>query len=103
MPSASRQPIIIELVSATSANAPSSGRIASTKRSTIELLVEVARRWRITSVSEVDWKIEPVSRSACFSLCALVMLPLWATAKPPTAVSAKSGCTLWSAGSPVVE
>ena len=57
----------------------------------------------ITSVSLVDWKIEPRRMSSPRSRIALEMLPLCATAKPPEASSAKSGCTLRSAVSPVVE
>jgi hypothetical protein len=57
----------------------------------------------MTSVSEVDWKIEPRRLRSRLTRMALEMLPLWATAKPPEASSAKSGWTLLSAVSPVVE
>ena len=42
----------------------------------------------MTSVSLVDWKIEPRRISAARSVMALDRLPLWATAKPPSARSA---------------
>ena len=48
----------------------------------------VATRWMITSVSEVDWKIEPLVTSSLRKCCAFEMLPLCATAKPPLARSA---------------
>ena len=57
----------------------------------------------ITSVSLVDWKIEPRRLSVRRSFIALERLPLWATAKPPSFSSANSGWTLRSAVSPVVE
>jgi hypothetical protein len=57
----------------------------------------------MTSVSEVDWKIEPRRLRSRLSRIAFEMLPLWATAKPPEASSAKSGWTLRSAVSPLVE
>ena len=40
-------------------------------------------RWRMTSVSEVDWKIEPAASSSWRSTPALTRLPLWATAIGP--------------------
>ena len=57
----------------------------------------------MTSVSEVDWKIEPRRLSVRRSFIALEMLPLWATAKPPSASSANRGWTLRIALDPVVE
>ena len=57
----------------------------------------------ITSVSLVDWKIEPRRLSVRRSFIAFDRLPLCATAKPPSASSANSGWTLRSAVSPVVE
>ena len=57
----------------------------------------------MTSVSLVDWKIEPRRLSVRRSFIALDRLPLWATAKPPSVSSANSGWTLRSAVSPVVE
>ena len=42
----------------------------------------------MTSVSVVDWKIEPRRLSSPRSCIALEILPLWATAKPPVASSA---------------
>jgi hypothetical protein len=57
----------------------------------------------MTSVSEVDWKMEPRRLSSRLIFIALEMLPLCAIAKPPEESSAKSGWTLRSAVSPVVE
>ena len=57
----------------------------------------------MTSVSEVDWKIEPRAVEFARSRIAFEMLPLWASAKPPEASSANRGWTLRSAVSPVVE
>ena len=64
---------------------------------------DVATRWMITSVSLVDWKIDPRRTSSRRKVVALEILPLCATAKPPEASSANSGCTFLSAVSPVVE
>ncbi len=72
-------------------------------RSSIWFWVEVATRWMMTSVSEVDWKIEPRRLSVRRSFIALEMLPLCATAKPPSASSANNGWTLRIALEPVVE
>ena len=76
---------------------------ASTMRSTSRLRLDVAIRWRITSVSEVDWKIEPRRWSWSCRVSALVRLPLWATAKPPPENSANSGWMLRSIEPPWVE
>ena len=57
----------------------------------------------MTSVSEVDWKIEPRRCSWSWRVSALVRLPLWATAKPPPENSAKSGWMLRSSEPPWVE
>ena len=54
-------------------------------------------------MSLVDWKIEPRRLSVRLSFIALEMLPLCATAKPPSASSANNGWMLRSADSPVVE
>ena len=62
-----------------------------------------ATRWTITSVSVVDWQIAPSRIRLRRRVRPLVRLPLWATAKPPPSSSAKSGCTLRSTVSPVVE
>ncbi len=56
----------------------------------------------MTSVSLVDWKIEPRRTSSRRSLTAFEMLPLWQMAKPPDDSSANSGWTFRSAVSPVV-
>ena len=58
----------------------------------------VAIRCRIVSVSEVDEKIAPCFCSARCTVMALVMLPLWATAKPPSASSAKKRLDVAQAG-----
>ena len=49
---------------------------------------ERAASCRMTSVSLVDWKIEPPATSSSRSVRALVRLPLWATAMPPPRTSA---------------
>ena len=63
----------------------------------------VATRCRIVSVSEVEEKIAPAFWSWRCSVMALVMLPLCATAIPPSASSANSGWTLRRPLPPVVE
>ena len=50
----------------------------------------------ITSVSVVDWNREPRAHQLLAQREALVRLPLWASARPPNAKSAKSGWTLRS-------
>ena len=64
--------------------------------------VLVATRCRIVSVSEVEEKIAPCFCSVRCTVMALVRLPLWAMAKPPSASSANSGCTLRRPEPPVV-
>jgi hypothetical protein len=64
------------------------------KRSTIRAFRERAIRWRITSLSEVDWKIAPVATSCSRRVRKLVRLPLWAMATPPASRSANIGWTL---------
>ena len=56
---------------------------AATTRSTTRLPAAVAIRCTITSVSTVDWKIEPRSSSRSRSSMALTKFPLCATASPP--------------------
>ena len=73
------------------------------KRSMIRGFRLRAARCRITSVSEVDWVMAPSRTSSRRIERALVRLPLWATARPPPASSAKSGCTLRRMVPPVVE
>jgi len=58
-PSGSRQPIIFLVDRQTSDHAPSTFFSASTIRSINNTRWLVAIRWRMTSVSEVDWKIDP--------------------------------------------
>ena len=62
----------------------------------------MAIRWTNTSESVVDWNRQPRRTSARRSTCALVRLPLCATAKPPNSKSAYSGWTLRRIVSPVV-
>ncbi len=88
MPTGSRAAIIMSLVRATSDQAPSICRVASTKRSTMRRFFERESRCRMTSVSEVEGKMAPVLISSSRSVRALVRLPLWATAKPPVSMSA---------------
>ena len=102
MPSGSRQPIIFFEVSATRENAPSSWRMASMKRELMSRSLLVATRCRIVSVSDVEEKIAPCFCSARCTVMALVMLPLWAIASPPSASSANSGWTLRRPEPPVV-
>ena len=102
MPSGSRMPIIFFDDSATSEKAPSTWRIASMKRELRSRSRLVAIRCRIVSVSEVDEKIAPSFCRARCTVMALVRLPLWAIASPPSASSAKKGCTLRRPAPPVV-
>jgi hypothetical protein len=88
---------------ATSDQAPSTSRKASTTRETMVWRPLRAIRWMITSVSLVDWNSEPSSTRRRRKRVALVRLPLCATARPPKAKSANSGCTLRSMLAPVVE
>ena len=62
-----------------------------------------ARRWRITSVSEFDWKIAPSFSMSRWSVSALVRLPLWAIAIGPRAVVAVIGCAFLMFELPAVE
>ena len=64
------------------------------KRSTKRAFRERAIRWRITSESEVDWKIAPSPTSCSRRVRKLVRLPLWASATPPASRSANIGWTL---------
>ena len=85
-------------VSATSEKAPSTWRIASMKRALMSRSLLVAMRCRMVSVSEVDEKIAPCFCSARCTVMALVMLPLWAMARPPSASSAKKRLHVAQAG-----
>ena len=76
--------------------------MASMKRELVSRSLLVATRCMIVSVSDVDEKIEPSFCSRRCTVMALVMLPLWATASPPSASSAKKGCTLRKPEPPVV-
>ena len=58
-PILSRTPINWVAVSATREYAPSTWRRASIMRSTTVVLRLVAMRWIMTSVSMVDWKMQP--------------------------------------------
>ena len=59
-------------------------------------------KWRMTSVSEVDWKIDPVSINFFFNVAVFVRLPLWAIDIPPIESSENKGWTFFRADSPVV-
>ncbi len=73
------------------------------KRSTKRAFRDRAIRWRITSESEVDWKITPWLTSWSRSVRKLVRLPLWASATPPASMSANIGWTLRMNDPPEVE
>ena len=93
-PSGSRTPISLVRVIATTENAPSTRRSASSIRSGMVRCSERAIRWMMHSLSEFElWKIEPRSINSLRSASALVMLPLWAIAAPPMENSPKNGCT----------
>ena len=62
-----------------------------------------ARRCRITSVSEFDWKIAPSRSISRRSVSAFVRLPLWAIAIGPRAVVAVIGCAFRRFELPAVE
>ena len=102
MPSGSRQPIIFFDDIATSENAPSTWRTASMKRALRSRSFDMATRWRMVSVSDVDEKIAPCFCSVRWTVMAFVRLPLCATAKPPSASSAKKGWMLRRPAPPVV-
>ena len=57
----------------------------------------------MTSVSEVDWKIEPRRTRSRLRFIAFEMLPLCAIEKPPEARSANKGWMLRRPEPPVVE
>ncbi len=101
-PSGSRTPISASLDSATSEYAPTTCFSASISRSTTVEYRLMAIRWMNTSLSVVLWNRQPRRTSWWCSACALVRLPLCATAKPPNSKSAYSGCTLRRMVSPVV-
>ena len=72
-------------------------------RSTRRDFRERAIRWRITSESEVDWKIAPAATNCSRSVRKFVRLPLWASAMPPASRSANIGWTLRMKDPPDVE
>ncbi len=71
--------------------------------STILSFRDRASRWRITSESEVDWKIAPASMSCWRRYRKLVRLPLWAMAMPPPPRSANIGWMFRTTLPPEVE
>ena len=75
---------------------------ASQIRSSVVAFLEVAIRWRMISVSEVVWKIEPWHRSFERSSSELVRLPLWATARYLLRLVMRNGWILISEDAPVV-
>ena len=95
-------PIIFFDDSATSEKRTFDRRIAAMKRELRSRSRLVAIRCRMVSVSEVDEKIAPSFCRARCTVMALVRLPLWAIASPPSASSAKKGCTLRRPAPPVV-
>ena len=86
-----------------SENAPSSSRRAERRWSSKERLLGRARRWTITSLSAVDWKIEPAWTSRARSAAEFVRLPLWATPISPREQRTTMGCALQRREPPVVE
>ena len=78
-------------------------RSASITRAVRVVSFEVAMRWMITSVSEVDWKMEPDSSSCSRSWLALIRLPLWETAMGPLAYSTTNGWAFLMSVCPAVE
>ena len=52
---------------------------------------EQATRWRMTSESEVDWKIAPSATKFWRRVRKLLRLPLWASPMPPACRSANIG------------
>ena len=64
---------------------------------------EAAIRWMITSLSTVDWKIEPRASSRLRSSSAFTRLPLCAMASAPWAHSTTNGWQFLSTVEPLVE
>ncbi len=56
-----------------------------------------------TSVSMLDWKIDPACSRRSRSSRALMRLPLWATAMGPSAYSTVNGWAFFTWESPAVE
>ena len=56
----------------------------------------------MTSVSEVEWKMPPISSNSSRSSAALVRLPLWARAMGPFTWRMTKGWALARTGVPVV-
>jgi hypothetical protein len=57
----------------------------------------------MTSVSIVDWKMDPEISSSRLISWALTRFPLWATAIEPDSKSTTTGCEFFSSELPVVE
>ncbi len=64
---------------------------------------EAAIRWMMTSVSDVDWKIEPRASSRARSSSAFTRLPLCAIPRAPCAHSTTSGWQFLRMVEPAVE
>ena len=73
-----------------------------TASSTVAFL-DRAYRCSTTSVSVVDWKIDPSRTSASLSSVAFTRLPLWQMAIWPCAQSMRNGWALATRLSPAVE
>ena len=72
-------------VSTAREKAPRTARSASASRSGTPPSRERAIRWRISSVSEVVWKIDPSSSRRARSSLKFTRLPLWPMATDPPA------------------
>ena len=62
-----------------------------------------AMRWRITSESDVDWKMAPRASSSLRSASALTRFPLWPSAIEPRENDALIGWAFRSVDEPAVE
>ena len=87
----------------TSENAPSICKRASRNAPESVRSRDFATRWSMTSVSLVDWKIEPSCSSSCRSSIAFVRFPLWATATCPLLQATDNGWAFFRLVSPAVE
>src|SRR5438309_1911907 len=102
-PCGSRTPRNLSVERKTSEYAPRTSRSASTTRSSSVSPWDAAIRWMMTSLSTVDWKIEPRASSRSRSSSAFTRLPLCATARPPRPYSTTSGWAFFRCDAPAVE
>ena len=93
MPNGSRTPINFFPVITTKEYPPWIWNSTSISLSTKFVLFDRAISWIIISVSEVLWKIAPLSTNLCLNDKLLVKFPLCAIERPPLDKSAKKGCT----------